>query len=156
MYEDSDWPLKVYFKCDNFLLIDFVYYGYRNNPNSTIRKPRINTYRDNIIGLISISDFLEEMANKGIVSTDLLQKCKLRVFQSILSLIMLSRDYPVNKSLNCIKLLNSHKIIYNLCKYKLKNTDKIKLLCMKYCPVVLILPIRFLTLIKRFFSIKYR
>ena len=146
VFEDSDWSIMSIYNAQYIGLISFPYYGYRSNPDSITRKPRKSTFIDNIQGIISIYNFLYSGIS---ISENCLHICLDRVKKSIFSYIMISRNYNILDSLYCISILNRSKLM-NVSLYTLNIREYLFLLVLKYCPILIIVPTRILTLVKRF------
>lgn len=146
MFEDSDWPIIYYSACKKIYTVDFPYYAYRHNPMSTLRKPRVSAFRDNIAGIISIYDFFT--SGRFVVSESCARQCYNRLKNSIMSYILISRDYRIMDSLDCIRDLRRHPIM-TMKLYDMSAKETVSFILLKYCPIVLIAPVRILTLTKR-------
>ena len=59
-FEDSDWPVKVFWSAKSVMLISFSFYVHRLNPESTAMKPNAKVFCDNIIALSAIDDFIKQ------------------------------------------------------------------------------------------------
>lgn len=146
VFEDSDWPIRYYYCCDRIGKANFSFYTYRNNPDSTLHKPRVQTFKDNTAGIMAIYEFF--VSGNFNVSDECRQICYNRLKDSILSYIMISRDYKISESLEALRRLRIHPVM-SLDIYEMNLLQKARFALLKYYPILEILPIRIITLSKR-------
>lgn len=145
VFEDSDWPVKVFYYAQMVGLISFPFYVHRLNPESTAMKPRVQTFKDNILAISAIDDFVNSVE----MPDDCRKACYKRIKKSILSYIRISRNYPIKTSVQCLKGIKK-ELLSDTENYAMSKSDKIKFFLLLHCPTVIALPVRCLTLLKRF------
>lgn len=145
-FEDSDWTIKVSWYAKKIALIDFPFYVYRLNPDSTTSQPRLQMFRDNITSTASIEDFIKEVE----MSDDIRKTCYNRIKDSILLFIKLSRHYSIEESLRSLKLIRPC-LLQKTDNYDLSFFERIQFGMLRNCPLFLTSVIRDLTLLKRLF-----
>jgi len=110
-FEDLDWPISSIWRVGNggkIGRINWPYCGYRYNPNSITRKPKLSTYYDNVKGILSIVKLLESYEDMD-CSTRL--ACMGRVKRSVLSWIGISRNYRLSESLQVFSFAKREVIL---------------------------------------------
>jgi len=110
-FEDSDWSISSIWRVGRDGKIGRIcwpYYGYRSNPNSTTRKPRLSTYYDNVKGILSIVKLLGSYEDMD-CSTRL--ACMGRVKRSVLSWIGISKNYHLRESLQVFSFAKREGIL---------------------------------------------
>lgn len=145
VFEDSDWTVRTFWLAKIVELISFPFYIHRLNPESTAMKPRIQTFKDNILALSSIEDF---MLSAG-MSDDCKRACYSRIKKSILSYIRISRNYPCRVSVECIEGIR-RSLLSDTSNYDMSVADRIRFSLLLHCPAAIVIPVRILTLMKRF------
>lgn len=120
VFEDSDWPTNTYYQADNISLIDYPFYGYRINPNSTTNKYTLNLLIDDIksnleIEKVILMNNMDEIAKKA---------CRQRIKTSILTIVKRTRHYKSNDSIMALTTINDTAII-NPKNYDLKPYERI-------------------------------
>lgn len=145
VFEDSDWSTKVCWYANHVGLITFPYYVYRTNPDSTTMKPRIQTFLDNVASVDAINDFIQSVNMPETCK----KACYKRIKKSILSFIRISRNYPVTISLDCLHGIRPN-LLSDTSLYDLSLIEQLKFLLLRYCPIMIVAPIRYLVLTKRF------
>lgn len=143
-FEDGDWCMKTAYFANKVLCIDFPFYGYRQTPVSATRGGDCTAFHDDILMLIRDEEFISQQQMKE----EVLHRCRGFIKSSIISFHKFSRNYRIQDSLSCLKLLQKSTLL-TLNHYELTFTEKVEMLLLKYCPIVLVAPIRVLTLAKR-------
>lgn len=145
VYEDSDWTVKVFWSTRNIGIVGFPFYIHRLNPESTAMKPRVQAFKDNILALSSIEDF--------VLSVNMPDNCKRacysRIKKSILSYIRISRNYPIRVSIQCVEGIRRN-LLADTFYYDMSAADRVKFGLLLHCPGAIVAPVRILTLTKRF------
>lgn len=145
VFEDSDWSTKVFWFATCIGIINFSFYIHRLNSNSTAMKPRIQTFKDNILSLSAIDNFINSVS----MPESCKKACYYRIKKSIFSYIRLSRNYTIATSLECIRTIN-RKLLKETQYYKLTTTEELIFSLILHCPIIIVAPIRILVLTKRF------
>ena len=143
-YEDGDWSTKVFWKARRVLLVSFPFYIHRLNPESTAMKPRPKAFVDNIVALSAIDDLVRSVE----MSPQCRRACYARIKRSIMSYVMISRNFPVGTSLQCLKNLR-RSLLTDTGRYDLTASEQIKMWLFAHCPWLLVGIVRYLTLTKR-------
>lgn len=148
MYEDTAWNTTLMYHAEKIVLIDFPFYGYYVNPNSTTRRHYdIAPFHDNALSCIEVRKALTHFNDNKFVT-----KGYNRIKGTLLSLIRQSRNYPIRQSTEIIRQLKREHLIETHL-YSLSLKEKYLLLSMKYIPTLLFAAIRLLKLMKRCFRI---
>lgn len=145
-YEDVDWRFKVCFLAQTISLIDFPFYGYRLNDTSTTRFPSVKSFEDNIRSVARTKEFIKQEGITG----NLYYRCMDYVKSSVFSFLKISRNYKIEDSLQCFKLI-SNLDLTDLAQYHLNTKEFFLFLVIKHFPIIPIIFIRILTLTKRRF-----
>lgn len=148
-FEDGDWCLKTAYFANRVLCINFPFYGYRQTPISTTRGESSISFQDDILMLIRDEEFISQQQ----MENDVLSRCRGFIKSSILSCNKFSRNYRIQESLRCLKILRESTLL-TLDHYELTFWGKVKMLVLKHCPIIFVAPIRVLTLTKRAFQKK--
>ena len=143
-YEDGDWATKVFWMAQRVLLISFPFYIHRLNPESTAMKPRPKAFVDNILGILAIDDFVKSVE----MPPQCRRACYAWIKRSIMSYVMISRNFPVGTSLQCLKNLR-RSLLTDTGRYDLTASEQIKMWLFAHCPWLLVGIVRYLTLTKR-------
>ena len=143
-YEDGDWSTKVFWKARRVLLVSFPFYIHRLNPESTAMKPRPKAFVDNIVALSAIDDLVRSVE----MPPQCRRACYARIKRSIMSYVMISRNFPVGTSLQCLKNLR-RSLLTDTGRYDLTASEQIKMWLFAHCPWLLVGIVRYLTLTKR-------
>ena len=145
VFEDSDWMHKVFWYADKIGVISFPFYIYRQNPESTTKKPRIDTFKDNITSLNAIEDF--------ILSVNMPENCRkacyARIKKSILSYIRISSHYPISASAECFKKIRKNLLTETSC-YDMSHQELILFKALLHAPLSTAVIVKAVTLTKRF------
>lgn len=132
-FEDSDWSISSIWRvgrAGKIGRINWPYYGYRSNPDSTTRKPRLNTYYDNVKGILSIVKLLGSYEDMD-YSTRL--ACMGRVRRNVLSWIRISRNYRLRESLQVFSFAKREGIL-DIRFSGLSIPDRMLLCMLRYTP----------------------
>lgn len=144
-YEDGDWNIKVFWKAKCVLLVSFPFYIHRLNPESTAMKPRPKAFADNILGILAIDDFVKSVE----MPPQCRRACYAWIKRSIMSYVMISRNFPVGTSLQCLKSLRRN-LLTETWRYDMSAAERVKMWLFAHCPWLLVGMVRCLTLTKRF------
>lgn len=145
VFEDSDWSTKTFYHANKIGIISFPFYHYRLSPNSITRKPRIQTFKDNISSISAIEDFLLSVSP---LPENCKKACYARIKNSILSYILISRHYPIPVSVECFKGIRRN-LLTETKNYNMSLSDHIKFKILLHFPYLLAFVIKFATLTKR-------
>lgn len=145
-FEDSDWSVKAYWYAKKVCLIKYPFYQYRYNLYSTTNTLSVQTFKDNILSIAVIDDFI---INKDDMPKKCRQVCYGRIKKSILSYVKLSRNFPIATSVECLNSIN-RKLLKDTRDYNLTIIDRVIFFLLLHCPIIIVAPIRVLLLIKRF------
>ena len=145
-YEDTKWTTEIMYKGERILLIDFPFYGYYNNPNSTTRSKSIQPFLDNAKSTIEVQNIIENINDEEYKKTGYN-----RIRNTILSLVKQSKNLPTQKLLPVFYKLKERGLLKrNL--YSLNLIQNILFILMKTTPGVLLYQVKLLTIIKRIFK----
>lgn len=134
-----------YFGKHRVLTRSLSHYIHRLNPESTAMKPRVQTFKDNIVAASAIDDFIQSVNMPEACK----KACYKRIKNSILSFIRISRNYPVAISLDCLPGIRP-RLLSDTLLYDLSLIERLKFLLLRYCPIMIVVPVRYLVLTKRF------
>lgn len=130
-FEDGDWRLKVMLKPTNVIAIDFPFYAYVNNPDSTIRKPKVEVFNANIRSNEIILKIIQDEVINPELSAEWLNRLKRNVF----SYIKISKDFPISQSHIVFKnLAKSPLMDFN--NFQISVKERIIFNLMKHLPLV--------------------
>lgn len=138
--EDGDWKIKTVYASTKIAVIDFPFYA----SESICRQLSKKYFIDNIICNIKILEFVQTVETSDVV----LQYRYKRTKRNIFSYIKISRHYTISDSLDCLKILRKSQLM-NYKLYSLSTADYIRMFLLKECPILVLLPVRYLTLIKQ-------
>ena len=144
-FEDTDWFAKILYFSSKIGFIDCPFYGYRENIGSTTRSWKRDSFLGNILGCVAVSDFFE----KEDIDFSIKRVMRKRNKTSLLSYVRNLGKYKISDSLYCVKILN-HSGLMNLSLYSLSFSQRMRLMCLKYSPSLLVLLLRSITLLKRY------
>lgn len=144
VFEDSDWAIKAFYYARCIAIIQFPFYNYRLNLNSTTTTYREGTFIDNVSSIAAIDDFVQSVKMPDICKNAIYSKIK----KSILSYIRISRNYQILTSVKCIRGIR-RSLLKNTSYYKMSIINHMTFMLLYYCPIIVVVPVRFLALIKR-------
>jgi glycosyltransferase involved in cell wall biosynthesis len=142
-YEDSDWSYFVNYKAKKIYEIDFPFYGYRCRADSITNDMNVKTFMDNAISVVESDKVVATKIADPIIQKDIRQWIKF----SLYLFIKISRFYPLKDSKKCISYayrnvnISSSKYITSVKDFFILNT-------VRYCPMLVVLPIRLLYRLK--------
>lgn len=152
VFEDTDWSFKMCVKANSVALIDFPFYSYRNNPNSTTQTLPLSSRIQNIEAIIELYDFIKE--NETLISDGVKKKFMHRIGDSVKGSFIKSYKYRISETKRVIssipEKLYSHEITYGFSKL-----DRLIFFIEHYFPLIGLSVLRTLYVLKRF-SIKYK
>lgn len=103
-YEDSDWKIKAFISAKNILLVNFPFYGYYSNPDSTTSTRNPQTYKYAVI-----ADSLSLDIWKGLKLSNVLKdKIHERQVKIYIRTILAIRDYHIKDGAELLKFLSIH------------------------------------------------
>jgi len=147
VYEDSDWGVKCAHNTSKVLIIDYPFYGYRLNPESTCQKTNIKSFKDNITSAFEIERLIGELS----LSDEKTKVCRNLIKQSIFIFVKLTRQYKYSDGVKCLSKLKGQPII-NPAYYTLSCFERIIFFMINRMPRVLVLGVKTATMVKRGFK----
>lgn len=144
-YEDTDFGIKAGLYSAQIGCIEYPFYGYRYNPESTTNKPKVKTFQDNLASVYACFDLIKSNEISELEKSSVLARVKKIVF----SFPKFSRNYKISDSWLIFHDLRKSEVMERLRQSSLPLNDKIKLLSLKYIPIVPIGIIRGITIVKR-------
>lgn len=141
-FEDTDWRLKCVALAESIVMFDFVFYGYRSNPQSTTTVYSDKLLHDNIAALKRILAWTEVTA--GLKPSDI-RNIKGRMHSNIVSDILYSRNFTIKGSHKAFKQVAGLKITDIDASWK----EKALFYVATHTPALLYVPIRGMVLLKR-------
>lgn len=144
-FEDADWKIKVYTNTTKILLIDFPFYAYYNDQNSTTRGNNPQAYFDQIIANDSCH---KEWLNSGL-SSDFKENV-LKSFHIIyVNMIKKINNYPFNSRIDLLRKLHSSESFNHSKKYFNKKENLLVYGFNKF-PLMMIYSLRMVQYAKKF------
>ena len=144
VFEDTAWNTMLMYYAGTITLIDFPFYGYYINPNSTTRLyNNIAPFRDNARSCIEVRKVLSYFNDEAFVS-----KGYDRIKGTLVSLVRQSRNYPVVQTTEIMMWLRHNGLLENT-SYNLSLKERCLFFSMKYFPRGLMFIVRLLMLLKR-------
>ena len=107
VFEDSDWTLKVVLKSEKILLINYPFYAYRINTNSTTNGYSYAALRDNITSAFIIEKIIKENE----LSENAIIVCRNFILMSIMTFVKISRNYSNKDAIEQLSRLKGKNII---------------------------------------------
>lgn len=106
-FEDVAWCTKLMSKIGEVLLIDFPFYGYYNNIQSTTRTHSFSAFRDNARSTLEVLKIIESSDDRKFISTGYG-----RIIGTLISLPRQARYFPLKESYAIIKPLIKIQNLY--------------------------------------------
>lgn len=150
-FEDLDYVYKAIWTVGvngKIGVIRFPFYGYRQNPHSTTNTYQIQTFIDNCIANDLVFRFCR---SRDDMSSECMENLYARFQKSLLTLLSISRHYPLKESRKALKQIDLVSLFRetgktgNWKQHVIINTYRLS-------PPLVLLTIRVLTLIKRFIT----
>lgn len=104
-YEDSDWKIKAYTSANRIGLLDYRFYVYYENVQSTVRKKSLNLFFD----ALEANILCRQAYRNSLLDDDVKQKKLLVSSTSVVRSIIAVRDYSVSDG---IKILKAYRNSY--------------------------------------------
>ena len=141
-YEDTDWTQKVLYYAENIELTDWIYYGYRQTPDSITRGFSEESFQGAIKAAVETKRFYESIEITEKFRTFINEK----IIDNTIGFLKSSRNYPVTISHRMLNKVNT----YGLTSMKsLKMWKNVVMSMMKAIPLLCVVVVRLLVSIKR-------
>lgn len=150
-FEDTDWSFMMCLKATSVALIDFPFYGYRNNPNSTTNALSVSTRIHNVKALVALYDFIKR--NDIFITDPVKRKFFRRIGSSVKGCMMKSYIYNIYETITVVDSIPM-KLYNKEIKQEFPLHDRLLLTIERYLPIFVILILRMLYLIKSLFRIR--
>ena len=144
-FEDGDWRVKVVLSAQKIIAIDFPFYSYVNNPNSTCRGKNIETFYTNVDCNAIMLHIYASHGDRRV--RDYGMK---RIKSNILSWLKISRDFSISQSTAVIRYA-ARTELFNSTHFTLSFIEKTLFDAMKYMPFFTIASIKGAVLTRRKF-----
>lgn len=142
-FEDGDYRIQTILNANKIIHVEYPFYAYVNNPESTIRSRNdevffANIDVNNLIMQIILAHENFNVRNKGL---NLIKS-------NVLSFLKRSKDYPITTS--CKVLEHARKLnMLETSNYQLTTIETLLLFAMKYFPLIMVSTIKFGVLARR-------
>ncbi len=106
-FEDTDWSLLAVYHYGydaRIALVDFPYYGYRENQSSTTRTYSLKLMEDNIMAVSYLLDQVERLPMSDPLRDAFMERCKGNVLRYLYD----SRNYKLHDSLCAFQFLDNN------------------------------------------------
>ena len=134
-YEDPDWRLRCVAMADRIVIIDFLFYGYRSNPQSTTRVFSGKLLKDNLAGSLRVLRWLDE--HQGELKDSVVSGVKRYVYRDI-SKIKFNRNFTIHDNRVAFKLVEGLRIT----GVEASVRERILFLVMTHVPSLVYVPVR--------------
>lgn len=142
-FEDGDWRVKIALSAQQTVVIDYPFYCYVNNPNSTCRGKNIETFYANIDCNALMLDLYSSQSDKRVCDYGMR-----RIKSNILSWLKISRDFKISQSTAVIRHATRTEL-FNPKHYTFSIFEKTLFNAMKYLPFLTVASIKGAVLIRR-------
>lgn len=142
-FEDGDWRVKVALSVQKIVAVDFPFYSYVNNPNSTCRGKNIETFYANIDCSSIVFHIWESHCDRRVREYGMR-----RIKYSILSWLKISRDFSITQSAAVIRHATRTEL-FNPRHYTFTVFEKALFNAMKYMPFITVASIKAAVLARR-------
>lgn len=142
-FEDGDWRVKVALSAQQMVVIDFPFYAYVNNPNSTCRGKNIEVFYANIDCNLLMLDLYS--AHHDWCVRDYGMR---RIKANILSWLKISRDFKISQSVAVLRY-GIRTELFNPIHYTFSIWERTLFNAMKYMPFLTIASIKTAVITRR-------
>lgn len=142
-FEDGDWRVKIALSAKRIVVIDFPFYGYVNNTNSTCRSGNIEVSYANIDCNSLMLDLYSSQNGQRVRDYGM----KL-IKSNILSWLKISRDFRISQSAAVMRYA-ARTELFNPSHYTFSAIEKTLFSAMKYAPLLTVASIKAAVLTRR-------
>ncbi len=135
-FEDGDFRVKVILGASKIVKIDYPFYAYVNNTDSTIRSSKEEVFFANVEANRIILEIILSHLDKDVKRIGLV-----RLKTNVFSWLKISKDYPISVSRKVYQYAR-HMTMFEVQQYPLSKTEKWLMLAMKHTPLAVVTGIK--------------
>lgn len=145
VFEDTDWSFKMCVKAKSVAIIDFPFYCYRNNPNSTTQTMSLSSRIQNIEAIIELYDFIK--GDTFLISDEVKKKFLHRIGCSVKGSFIKSYKYRISETRRVISSIPDRLYSKEITRL-FSNYDRLIFFIEYHFPLISIVTLRMMFKIK--------